>query len=130
LALVRFVAAAVVAEHALDGGASSCEPGDRVLERSPRFRRRGLNVGNTGKIIDHGMQVAGSDHRVAPPARGVPVRATVADRFLSFWMATDKAPATPVGDPADLLDVDVDQIIGSPAKSKASPVIYRHVVDH
>jgi hypothetical protein len=74
---VRLVAAAVVGQHALDGDAAVGKPGHGVLEDLGRgflgFVVVGLDVGDAGVVVDHGVQVAGPDQRlvvlVLGPAR-------------------------------------------------------------
>ena len=73
---VGLVAAAVVADHALDGDAAISEPGDRVLEDGDRglfgLVVVGFDVGDAGVVVDDGVQVAGSDQRLPVPALRCP----------------------------------------------------------
>ena len=110
---VGFVAAAVVAEHALDGDATLGEPGNRVLEHVGRgflgLVVAGLDVGDAGVVVDHRVQVAGPHQCTAVlVARLARCRCTV----LVALLAPDVAPAPAVGDLADLLHIHVDQVAG------------------
>lgn len=72
----------------------------------------GLDVGDAGVVVDHGVQKARPDHRVAPLAARC---AGASDRGAAVLLALLPADVTPpatVGDLPELLDVDVDHVAG------------------
>lgn len=99
--LAAAVARAVVGHDALDRQAEA-----RVEAQGPPHERRAgalplvgeqLGVGDAAEVVDRDVQAG-------RPRPRVPPRAVVAP--------PERAPAAPVRDPRDLLDVDVDQLPG------------------
>jgi hypothetical protein len=110
------VAAAVVADHARHGDTPAGEPGDRVLEDRGRSLLRlvvvSLDVGDTGVVVDNGVQVAGAYQRLAVLALGYAGSCRCRSTVLLALLATDVAPTTAVGHLAELLHIDVEQVTG------------------
>src|SRR5690606_35924381 len=75
-----------------------------------RFIVVGFDVGDAGVVVDDGMQVAGPDQRVVVLVAGFVRRR---GPVLLALLAADVAPTPAVGDLAELLHIDVDQIAWS-----------------
>jgi hypothetical protein len=76
-------------------------------------------MADPGVVIDHGVDERGPELGFAggglPPRPGLgrlPVREAL--------LATQIAPATAVGDVAELLDIDVDEVVGAPMLGAAN----------
>jgi hypothetical protein len=110
------VAAAVVGQDPLHSHAAVGEPGDRVAKHRGRCLLGlvvvDLGIGDPGVVIDHGVDERGPELGFAGGGlqpRPVPGRLPVREALL----ATQISPATAVGDVAELLDVDVDEVAGA-----------------
>ena len=93
------VARTVVGEHGPDADAALGEPAARALPERDRGDRalvgQNLAVGDTGVVVDGGVDVGVTDAAVAP---------------MAVAAAAVRAPAASWGDAAQLLDVDVEQV--------------------
>ena len=108
------VAGSVVGHHSVDGDAvvgeplvgSECEPGcgDCLLVVEV------LDVGEAGVVVDGGVDVvvAKSGSFLAGA-----VRAPVGPAVASSLLLSQSSPSATIGDPAQLFDVDVDQLTRS-----------------
>jgi hypothetical protein len=102
---VRLVAATVVAEHPVDVDAAVSDPGDRVAQDLGRgllgLVVAGLDLGDSGVVVDDGVQVGDPDHWVPIlAARSARPRDRCRSALLTL-LAADVAPATAVGDLAE-----------------------------
>ena len=110
---VRAVGAAVVGQHPLDGHTLPVEPLD-----GPHQHGRGchggfvvvdLGVGDAGVVVDDGVDVGLAHQRVVVLVPGL---ARCGRPVLLSLSAADVAPASAVGDVAELLHVDVEHRAG------------------
>src|ERR1700722_5811057 len=110
------VAATVVGEDALDGDPGGGVPGGGAgQERGRGFLAlvgEDLGIGEPGVVVQDGVQIA-----VAQLGVAVAVAAGAGSRgpVLLALCAPGGAPATAVGDVAELLDVSVDELAGAVA---------------
>src|SRR5690625_6525334 len=104
---MRLVSRAVVGQHAFNGDAVACEPGDRPAQHGDSgdgpFIGADLGVSDTGVVIDHRVHERCADPRpiVRASLTGAPRgRPTVA----SALFAAEESVATTVGDVGELGD--------------------------
>jgi hypothetical protein len=102
------VAGAVVGEHPLNLDAVSAVKGDRALEKADRCRRplvlQDLGVGHSAVVVDRDVHELLADG-VADPAGRVGVLGVVGRVTLPA-----DALARTTDDPAELFDVDMDEL--------------------
>src|SRR5699024_1598421 len=110
---VRPVGSAVVREDTRDGDVALVEPLDGPAEDSGGGQgglvAMDFGVGDTGEIVDDGVDVCLAHQRVAI---FVAVLAGCGGSILFALPAADVAPASPLRDVAELLHVDVDHGAG------------------
>src|SRR3954468_24049725 len=94
----------VVGEHALDGHVVAGKPGAGTAQEPGRggvaFIGVGFDVGQAGVVVDGDVQVG-----VGDSAAGMGFAVGVV-------LAPVQAPPAAVGDPTELLDIDVQQFAG------------------
>jgi hypothetical protein len=111
----RDVGTAVVGQDPLDGDTAFGEPGHGPVEHTGSGEGLlvvvDLGVGHAGVVVDNGVHEARPDFGVVLP--GLDAGAVAGGlAVVEALLLADVAPATAVGDVAELGDVDVDQLPG------------------